>query len=77
MPKRRQIWQEQILAMTKSRSDKCTMREGSPDRTRSVKSPPKSGSVRSSVVERAVRKVANRRDDSGQFRSSDAHKSKH
>jgi len=62
--------------MTKSRSDKHTIRDGSLDCTRSVKSPPKSGSVRSAVVERVVRKVANRRDDSGHFRTSDAHKSK-
>ena len=57
--------------MTKIVSKKHAGREGSPDRSRSVKNPPKSGSVKSAVVEKAVKKVANRRAGSEHSSSSD------
>ena len=43
------------------RNPATTKRGGTLDNWRSVKSPPKSGSVSSAAVERAVKKVANRR----------------
>lgn len=62
--------------MTKSRSDKQTG-DGKSDCTRSVKSPPKPGSVKSSVVERVVRQVADRRDATEHSRTSGNYESKH
>lgn len=58
--------------MTKSAPKKYAITKGGLDQARSVKSPPKSGSVKSAVVERAVKKVANRRASSGHSRSSDS-----
>jgi hypothetical protein len=57
--------------MAKKVTKKSVRSRGGLDQARSVKSPPKSGSVKSAVVERAVKKVANRRAGSAQSSSSD------
>jgi hypothetical protein len=63
--------------MTKHISNKKIIRENSPDKARSIKSPAKPGSVRSDVVERVVREVVNTRTASGNGKESNPHKSKH
>ena len=63
--------------MAKNASHKHTIRDGSVDCTRSIKSPPKSGSVRSAAVEKAVRKVASKRSGSGRLRNSDTRNPNH
>jgi hypothetical protein len=63
--------------MTKDLSNKETVRGGTLKGSRSIKSAPKSGTVRAKDVERVVREVVNTRTASGNHKGSNTHKSKH